>query len=142
MVSGTEIVAIARTYVGTPWHHTARLKTIGIDCTGLLVCVFREAGYDIEDEVHYSLQDEYTLLQKYLDINTVKVSAEDVLPGDIVVFRARLMHNHVGILTGEGTFIHAYNSPSVKRVVEQEYDNSWQMRAVEYRRVREDLWRQ
>ena len=39
-----ETVRMARDYLGTPYHHQARLKGHGIDCVGLVVCVARELG--------------------------------------------------------------------------------------------------
>ncbi|MEI6730625.1 MAG: hydrolase, partial [Pseudomonadota bacterium] len=39
-----KVVEIAKTYLGTPYHHTGMLKGVGVDCLTLLVCAFKEAG--------------------------------------------------------------------------------------------------
>jgi cell wall-associated NlpC family hydrolase len=39
-----DIVRQARTWIGTPFHHQARLKSKGCDCLGLIVGVVDELG--------------------------------------------------------------------------------------------------
>jgi cell wall-associated NlpC family hydrolase len=41
-VDPTEIVAAARSWLGTPWRHQGRLKGIAVDCGGLIIGVGRE----------------------------------------------------------------------------------------------------
>lgn len=36
MIRGEDIVAEARTWIGTPWRHQGRLKGVGTDCLGLV----------------------------------------------------------------------------------------------------------
>lgn len=36
MITGADIVAEARTWIGTPWRHQGRLKGVGTDCLGLV----------------------------------------------------------------------------------------------------------
>ena len=38
-VTGQDVVAEARRWLGTPWRHQARLRGVGVDCGGLVVCV-------------------------------------------------------------------------------------------------------
>ena len=42
MSTHADAVRVARTYIGTPFHHMGRLPGVGLDCAGLLVCVARE----------------------------------------------------------------------------------------------------
>lgn len=44
MTTRAEIVAAARTWVGTPWMHQKSLKGCGADCVGLLRGVALESG--------------------------------------------------------------------------------------------------
>lgn len=49
------IVAAARTWIGTPYHHQASLKDVGCDCLGLLRGVWREVmGEEPEAPPNYS----------------------------------------------------------------------------------------
>ena len=48
----SRIVATAREYLLTPFHHQGRKKGVGIDCVGLIACVGHELGildYDCTD---------------------------------------------------------------------------------------------
>lgn len=48
LVTGKDIIVIAKTYLGTPWKHQGgRLKHKGIDCAGYIVKVMEELGLDI-----------------------------------------------------------------------------------------------
>ncbi len=42
MVTGQNIVDVAKTYIGTPFHHLGRIKDVGIDCVGIIICVAKE----------------------------------------------------------------------------------------------------
>jgi cell wall-associated NlpC family hydrolase len=44
MATRAEIIAEARTWLKTPWRHQGRLKGIGCDCVGHIVCVPRALG--------------------------------------------------------------------------------------------------
>ena len=44
MPDSNTIVTQARTWIGTPFHHQARLKGKGCDCLGLIVGVVDELG--------------------------------------------------------------------------------------------------
>ena len=41
MTDSAKIVAQARSWLGTPYHHQARLKGVGCDCLGLLRGLWR-----------------------------------------------------------------------------------------------------
>ena len=41
LILGPEIVAEARTWVGTPYHHQGRLRGSRVDCVGLILGVGR-----------------------------------------------------------------------------------------------------
>ena len=43
-VEVAEILAAARTWLGTPWRHQGRLKGVAVDCGGLILGVGRELG--------------------------------------------------------------------------------------------------
>jgi hypothetical protein len=43
-VENIEIVAVARSWHGTPWRHQGRLKGVAVGCGGLIIGVGRELG--------------------------------------------------------------------------------------------------
>lgn len=43
--STNDIVLAARSWVGTPYHHGAQLKGVGVDCVGVILGVGAELGY-------------------------------------------------------------------------------------------------
>ena len=38
------VVKEAYSWIGTPYHHQAMIKGVGVDCALILLAVFREAG--------------------------------------------------------------------------------------------------
>ncbi|MBV9571439.1 MAG: C40 family peptidase [Alphaproteobacteria bacterium] len=101
----SQIVAIARSWIGTPYVHQASLKGIGCDCLGLLRGIWRELrGEEPEDVPPYSLDwAEATGVETFymaLRRHAAEISAKDIGPGDIVLFRM-LPHGpakHCGIV--------------------------------------------
>lgn len=143
-----DIIRIARTYIGTPWHHAGRKKGVAVDCAGLLVCVSHELGVPVEDFVNYDRLDEYKslvgVIGKYCEVvaegQQLLAGGAVLQAGDILVFRARQMYNHCGFYTGEGTMVHAYNTPGVERVVETAFDEHWWTRLSVVYRYRGATW--
>ncbi len=70
-----ELIATARSYIGTRFHHQGRLKGKGIDCLGLLVCVAQElslvardgSNFSDADRIDYSHQPDTQALRHTLD---------------------------------------------------------------------------
>ena len=132
------IVNQARTWLGTPYHHQARLKGVGCDCLGLVVGVAGELGLTRSDgaplisfdETDYSRQPDgarlTTMLQSVLD----EIPKADAAPGDLALFTIEGNPQHVGLLTDyEGLgVIHSY-APS-RKVVEHRLDKKWQQRII------------
>lgn len=53
-IDRVEIVAMARSWLGTPWIHQGRLKSVGVDCGGLIIGVGKETGLLDFDTQAYS----------------------------------------------------------------------------------------
>lgn len=104
-----QIITTARQYIGTPWQHQARLKGVGVDCTGLVVCVARDLGVTLHDRRAYGRRAEADpVLLRYLDGQCRRVDRPQL--GDIMVFwwnQNTRRPQHVGIRTDVG-IIHAY----------------------------------
>jgi NlpC/P60 family putative phage cell wall peptidase len=112
--SGQEVVGLARTWIGTPYHHQASARGIGADCLGLIRGLWRDLyGCDAEEAPAYSrdwaeASGRETLLvaaRRHLR----EIAIENAAPGDVLVFRLRpgAMAKHAGILASATTMIHA-----------------------------------
>jgi len=80
-------------YLGVPYVWGGENPSIGLDCSGLVLIVYREFGVELP---HYSRS------QAKLGI---AVGYDELQSGDLVFF-GRPIH-HVGIYLGEGYYIHA-----------------------------------
>jgi NlpC/P60 family putative phage cell wall peptidase len=139
MTSAPDIVNQARTWLGTPFHHQARLKGKGCDCLGLIIGVVDELGLkDAQgsplatyDEITYSKEPDGAYLAQKLTGLLDEVSPEEAQAGDLALFKVRENPQHLAILTDyEGTLgmIHCY--AQARRVVEHRLDADWKLRLV------------
>jgi len=123
VIARGEIVACARAWIGTPYHHQASVRGVGVDCLGVVRGVWRELyGEDAETPPPYSRDwaeryGQETLIDAARRHLKVAPRAEPE-PGDVVVFRYRrhLPAKHVGIATGASSFIHAIETAPVAEV--------------------------
>lgn len=120
MTTRAEIVAEARSWLGTPFHHQGRVKGVGVDCAGLVVGVAKAFGILLADQQGYSRLPDGKTLQAACEIELVRIPTEAMQPGDVLLFRFQSVPHHVGLLgdyPGGGlSLIHAYNT--IGRVVE------------------------
>ena len=123
MTSREDIVAVARTWIGTPYQHQASLRGVGCDCLGLIRGVWRELiGPEPEPMRPYS-QDwaeaggEETLLA-IGETHFETVSASAWRDGDVLLFRFRdgVPAKHVAIASGPARIIHAHERACVAEV--------------------------
>lgn len=119
-----QIVAKAREYVDTPFHHVGRLKGVGIDCVGLLVCVAAELGVPIKDYTSYSKRPDGVTLHRELEAQLIETDRTPEL-GRIVSFQSGGKPRHLGIITGTNPLriIHAHGW--FDRVLEHNVDEHW-----------------
>jgi NlpC/P60 family putative phage cell wall peptidase len=129
------VVAIARSWIGTPYVHQASVKGAGADCLGLLRGVWREL-YGAEPEVVPTYTPDWSepeaeerLWQAAL---RHLMPAEGLEAGEVLLFRMRegAVAKHLGISAGAGegtTFIHAYSGHGV---VECPLSEPWRRRIV------------
>jgi cell wall-associated NlpC family hydrolase len=100
MSSSASVVAEARTWLGTPFHHQARLKSVGVDCIGLVIGVSRELGLvapDFDVTGYSRVPDGRSLLEE-ASKHMPRISFQQVRPGDVVVVAFDVDPQHFGIL--------------------------------------------
>jgi cell wall-associated NlpC family hydrolase len=100
MSTRTQVVEAARAWVGTPFHHQARLKNVGVDCVGLVIGVARElalidAAFDV---VGYPRVPDGTSLMGIVREHMTEIDRSVMQPGDVVVVSFDRDPQHLGIL--------------------------------------------
>ena len=126
------VIAIARCWLGTPYHDQASLRGVGCDCLGLARGVWREVvGPEPFTIPPYSRDWGETgpceVLADGARRMMIEVSPAEAGPGALVFFRmnTRAIAKHVGIMTGAETFLHAYERLGV---IEEPLTPSWRRR--------------
>jgi len=106
------IVAEARSWLGTPWHHMGRVKAAGVDCAQLLLGVYQAVGCIPEVRLGYyppdwHLHQDRPRFIEVLARHAVPVAGEG-LAGDVAMFRYGRHAAHGAIVAGWPLVIHAY----------------------------------
>lgn len=119
-----DVVALARAWIGTPYHHQASVKGRACDCLGLVRGIWRERhGAEPEPPPAYTPDwgeggDHEVLLAAALR-HLLPVGQDiPIQPGEVLLFRMRAgaIAKHLGIVSAAGDaprFIHAYNGHGV-----------------------------
>jgi NlpC/P60 family putative phage cell wall peptidase len=101
-----DLVALARGWLGTPYHHQASLKGVGCDCLGLIRGVYAEAcGRPAETPPPYSRDwAEAAARETMIEAagrHLTRIDPAAAEPGDVLIFRLRpgAMAKHCGIMT-------------------------------------------
>lgn len=108
-----KIVTEAKTWLGTPYHHRARIKGAGagVDCAQLLAAVYGDCGLvlDTIDEEYpmdwHLHRDEERYLGRVLQ-HAYRVKKP--LPGDVALFKFGRAISHGAIVVDWPMIIHAY----------------------------------
>jgi NlpC/P60 family putative phage cell wall peptidase len=105
MIAREAIVAAARAWVGTPYHHQASVKGVGCDCLGLIRGLWRELLGDEPETLPAYTRDWGDVsgsepLLAAARRNLTPIAPGLALPGDVIVFRMQAgVAKHAGVLT-------------------------------------------
>ena len=101
-VTGSQIVAKAKQYLGVPYVYGGASPS-GFDCSGFVYYVYRSLGINIS-RTQATMYDQGR-----------SVSKSELKPGDLVFFQNTYKAgiSHVGIYVGDGKFIHSPHSGKV-----------------------------
>jgi len=129
MVTRDLIVATARNWVGTPYHHQAAVRGAGCDCLGMIRGVYRELyGSEPEQPPPYTpTWGDYSAEELMLGAarrHLVEVASVHKglvlrnavwLPGDVLLFRPRpdAVAKHCAVVTGPDSMVHSYTGVGV-----------------------------
>lgn len=139
-ITSGQIVAQARTWLRTHYHHQGRLKKSvhghgGVDCIGLIIGIIDELGIQdgdgnslvCADETNYSMYPEQGRLITSIQKHLRPVPTEKMAVGNVLLFKTFRDPQHVGLLTqypsGGPGLIHCNSSAGM--VVEQPLSMAW-----------------
>jgi len=118
-----KVLALAESWIGTPYRHQASLLGVGCDCLGLIRGIWRGLyGHEPElpppyapDWAERGGEDRLVAAAKRHFLTVPDM--EEAQPGDMLLFRWRadVAAKHLGILAGPEHFIHAYEQAAVVR---------------------------
>lgn len=118
-----DIVAEARSWIGTPYRHQASLKGVGCDCLGLVRGVWRALiGPEPERAPPYAPDWAESAGHETLMLaagrHLVPVAHDTFAPGDVLLFRwrAHLPAKHAAIVTAADLMVHAHDGAAVTEV--------------------------
>lgn len=107
--------AIARSFIGTPFHDHGEVKGAGVDCATFLKCVFTEAGLVAPFQLdHYSPQFFlHSAEERYLGWVAKfarEISEAEAKPGDVVLYKIGMCFAHGALIVNPGwpSIIHAH----------------------------------
>jgi NlpC/P60 family putative phage cell wall peptidase len=121
--SRTQIVAEARSWIGTPYRHQASLKGVGCDCLGLVRGVWR-AFHAREPEPMPAYAPDWAeatgreSLAEAAARHLTPIDPASFMPGDLLLFRWRagLPAKHAAIVTAPDKMVHAHDGAAVAEV--------------------------
>lgn len=126
MPTPDDVIAEARRWLGTPFHHQGRILGRGTDCAGVIIGVGKALdimpGFD--DFLAYGHTPHAGTMEKLLDLHLVRQDGPPA-PGDVLYMRFEGEPQHLAIFAGP-TIIHAYSI--VRRCVEHRLDRTWRAR--------------
>ena len=131
------VVAEAMTWLGTPYHHHARIKGVGVDCAQILIAVYAGLGLAPEiDPGHYApdwhLHHSEELYEQWLKTAGGWI-VDEPLPGDVGLFKFGRTFSHGAIYIGEDLWVHSYLQRGV--IQSRGSEDPLHSRSVRYWRV-------
>lgn len=119
------VIEAAREWMGTPWRHQGRVRGVGVDCGGLVIEAFKACGvlppgFDVGQ---YGRNPDLPRIISTL--SQWASEADDILPGDVLLFTIVDAPRHLAIATDIG-MIHAYQG--LNCVTEHVIDKRWRRR--------------
>lgn len=111
IVQRKRFVDAALSYCGTPYHHEARIKGVGIDCATMLVMAGHEAG--LVDEIKLPQYSPQWMLHRdqelYLQIlgEYCREVEPPPRPGDIAIWKIGRTYSHAAVVVDWPVVVHA-----------------------------------
>lgn len=129
------VVAEAKTWLRTPYHGSARLKGVGVDCAQLPIAVYGAVGLIDPPSPRYS-QDWHLHRNEELYLGWVlqfatEIDRSEVAPGDFGLWRFGRAFSHGAIAVAPPVMIHAHLGRNVE-LVDMEGDEELRSRPARF----------
>lgn len=118
-----EIVTLARSWIGTPYHNMAATKGKGCDCLGLLRGVYAEITGEFIQPASYPSRPPRSALGREAMLDAARCHLTEVPvdtrgPGVVLIFRVhpKLAAHHCGIMTTETEMVHSHSGRATYEV--------------------------
>lgn len=122
-MTASSIVASARLWIGTPYHHQASHRGVGADCLGLVRGVYKDVlGCEPELPPAYSRDwGEANGCETLIEAarrHLIEIPIAQAQAGDVLVFRLRagLVAKHTGLKVSPTSMVHAVEDMAAAEV--------------------------
>lgn len=123
IISRSDVTALARRWLGTPYHHRASVRKVGCDCIGLIRGLWRDI-YGREPEAPGAYTGDWAeatgneALLAAASRHMRPVPVLQARPGDVLIFRMRggAVAKHAAMLVEDARMIHAQEGVPVSEV--------------------------
>lgn len=114
MTQTEKAIAEARTWLGTPYHHAARIKGVGCDCGNLLCAVYEAAGaIPPTDPRPYAEDWNLHRGEEFFIGWLTRLGGKQIdgpRPGCIALWKYGRTFSHGGVMVDSVTMIHAFKT--------------------------------
>lgn len=110
------ILAEAQSWLGTPYHHMARVKGVGVDCAQFMLAVFQGVGLMPSVDVGFYTHDwHFHRSEEQYKASVVRYARQvaQPQPGDIALFKFARCVSHGAIVIAWPKLIHSYHRQGV-----------------------------
>jgi len=125
------VVAAARSWVGTAYHHAADVKGAGCDCAMLLVRVFCDLGLVEPFDPRPYTRDWMLHRDDERYLGFLLANAHEVrepFAGDVVIFRFGRCFSHGGIVTNRKPLVIVHAFAPARAVIEEDVERNAELR--------------
>lgn len=121
-MTGEQIVAEARRWLGTPYQHKGRIIGRCADCAAPIIGVVHACGLTYEERMDYGRVPNPRRMREELERNLIRVPIPEARDGDVLFLSWKERPHHLAIKTPVG-MLHAYNL--MREVVEHPISDEW-----------------
>jgi NlpC/P60 family putative phage cell wall peptidase len=124
MTTRADVIAEARSWLGTPFAHQGRLRGVGVDCAGIVIGVAHALGISDFDHSGYGREPHGAMLTRLLNEHLIAIPVTE--PAAVLEIAFAREPQHLAILTDVDTIVHAYQRIGACR--EHSFGAHWRRR--------------